>query len=377
MGRRFLNRTPDIIDDRIDVVMRGTMAATLGCARCHDHKFDPFTTKDYYGLYGIFSSSEEPKDLPEIAPSRDGKAREAYQKESGKLQRELEAFLKKKHAELLPPLKTRENLAKYLLAAQDLLEAGERELRRVSRKHGLRENIVARWGLLLKNTRGRKNPVFAPWHAYAKVPAGEFGVKAKLVMLAGKINPLVAKAFGAPPKSMKEVADRYAALLKKFDTKEKRKNPREEMLRGILRGPNAPVNIALKDVEALFNRADRNGIRGIRKKIDRLKVTHAGAPQGAQVLVDRKNPADAVIFLRGNSKARGAVVKRRFPEAFGGSDAAAFRDGSGRLQLAKSIASPENPLTARVMVNREWHHHFGAGLVVTPSAMQKTPSVVR
>ena len=188
-----------------------------------------------------------------------------------------------------------------------------------------------------------------------------------MVMLAGKINPLVAKAFGAPPKSMKEVADRYAALLKKFDTKEKRKNPREEMLRGILRGPNAPVNIALKDVEALFNRADRNGIRGIRKKIDRLKVTHAGAPQGAQVLVDRKNPADAVIFLRGNSKARGAVVKRRFPEAFGGSDAAAFRDGSGRLQLAKSIASPENPLTARVMVNRVWHHHFGAGLVVTPS----------
>ena len=61
LGRRFLNNINDIIDDRIDVVCRGTMALTVGCARCHDHKYDPIPAADYYSLYGVFRSSREPK----------------------------------------------------------------------------------------------------------------------------------------------------------------------------------------------------------------------------------------------------------------------------------------------------------------------------
>lgn len=64
LGRRFLNNKHDIIDDRIDVLTRGTMALTVTCARCHDHKFDPIPTADYYSLYGVFDSSNEPKDEP-------------------------------------------------------------------------------------------------------------------------------------------------------------------------------------------------------------------------------------------------------------------------------------------------------------------------
>jgi hypothetical protein len=64
LGRRFLNNTPDIIDDRIDVMSRGFMGLTVQCARCHDHKYDPIPTKDYYSLYGVFASSHEPKELP-------------------------------------------------------------------------------------------------------------------------------------------------------------------------------------------------------------------------------------------------------------------------------------------------------------------------
>ncbi|RYG23333.1 DUF1549 domain-containing protein, partial [bacterium] len=59
IGRRFLNSTPDIIDDRIDVTMRGFQGFTVACARCHDHKFDPIPTQDYYSLYAVFDSSEE------------------------------------------------------------------------------------------------------------------------------------------------------------------------------------------------------------------------------------------------------------------------------------------------------------------------------
>ena len=66
LGRRFINNTHDIIDDRIDVVFRGLMGLTVGCSRCHDHKYDPLSTRDYYGMYGMFASSEEKQedDLP-------------------------------------------------------------------------------------------------------------------------------------------------------------------------------------------------------------------------------------------------------------------------------------------------------------------------
>ncbi len=64
LGRRFLNNPHDIIDDRIDVVTRGMLGLTATCARCHDHKFDPIPTADYYSLYGVFASSDEPKNEP-------------------------------------------------------------------------------------------------------------------------------------------------------------------------------------------------------------------------------------------------------------------------------------------------------------------------
>lgn len=64
LGRRFLNNIHDIIDDRIDVVSRGMLGLTTTCARCHDHKFDPIPSADYYSLYGVFASSDEPKNEP-------------------------------------------------------------------------------------------------------------------------------------------------------------------------------------------------------------------------------------------------------------------------------------------------------------------------
>jgi hypothetical protein len=68
LGRRFLNNINDIIDDRLDVISRGTMALTVTCARCHDHKFDPIPTADYYSLYGVLRSSTEPKDHKNAMP---------------------------------------------------------------------------------------------------------------------------------------------------------------------------------------------------------------------------------------------------------------------------------------------------------------------
>ena len=100
LGRRFLNQTPDIIDDRIDVTMRGFEALTVGCARCHDHKFDPIPTRDYYSLYGVFASSTEPKELPIIGPSQDPAAAAAFDAELKKRKDAVAAFTEAHKAEL-------------------------------------------------------------------------------------------------------------------------------------------------------------------------------------------------------------------------------------------------------------------------------------
>jgi hypothetical protein len=83
-------------------------------------------------------------------------------------------------------------------------------------------------------------------------------------------------------------------------------------------------------------------------------------------LVDKDQPENVGVFIRGNARNRGEIQPRGFPEFFE-SFAPAVQQGSGRLELAEAIVHPNNPLTARVFVNRVWGHLFGEELVRTPS----------
>ncbi|HZR19430.1 MAG TPA: PSD1 and planctomycete cytochrome C domain-containing protein [Verrucomicrobiae bacterium] len=110
VGDRFMEMPNDIINDRIDVVTKGFLGLTVSCARCHDHKFDPIPTKDYYSLFGVFSSCVEPKFEPVIVKNLGGAEYEDYYKQRMALEQE-----------------------------KDTLEAKLRELRRNRDRDGLRQ----------------------------------------------------------------------------------------------------------------------------------------------------------------------------------------------------------------------------------------------
>jgi hypothetical protein len=110
----------------------------------------------------------------------------------------------------------------------------------------------------------------------------------------------------------------------------------------------------------------RNELEGLQKKnssseIPRAVVVQEGGPPGTP----HEGFQDAVVYLRGNHLKHGEKVPRGMPKVIAGPEPPVIREGSGRRELARWLASPANPLTARVMVNRLWQHHFGAGLVGT------------
>jgi hypothetical protein len=110
LGRRHLNNTEDIIADRIDVTSRGFMALTVACARCHDHKYDPIPTQDYYSFYGFFDSSQEPgpqsisiRAIAEPYEKHAAMVRDKQQAIEATIRAQVEA-LRKRQAELPKPV---------------------------------------------------------------------------------------------------------------------------------------------------------------------------------------------------------------------------------------------------------------------------------
>ena len=116
VGARFMGNIHDVIDDRIDVICRGLMSLTVTCARCHDHKFDPIPTQDYYSLHGVLASTVEPAIPPEAKESPRTVEYARFVQELTIRQRKLTDFVTAKHHELVESARRR--VVEYLLAAQ-------------------------------------------------------------------------------------------------------------------------------------------------------------------------------------------------------------------------------------------------------------------
>jgi hypothetical protein len=123
VGRQFENNFHDTLDDRIDVVTRGLMGLSVSCARCHDHKYDPIPTRDYYALHGVFASSVMPEELPTLGIAPDPKAHAEYLAKRKSLQEKLDNFIRRQEAVVLK--QHREQTAQYLLLSREPAKVAE------------------------------------------------------------------------------------------------------------------------------------------------------------------------------------------------------------------------------------------------------------
>ena len=351
VGRKYLER-PDVIDDRIDVVTRGLMGLTVACARCHDHKFDGVATEDYYALYGVLNNCFLPEELPMIGqpPASANK----FVAELGKLNDDVEALQKKARDT------TRRHLLEHIdqYAASAWLSESEDQLREA--------------GVITLPTDQFRGKYRQEWVEYWRsVPENVWVSKT----LAGLDK---AASFD----DRRAVAERFAAALKQAAVEYLEAASPPDPLVGLFSAVdqrraaavlifhvNAPYQFPFHRMRKLIKREDLLAIRKLKAAV----IAHnTKSPRGfdrAMVVKDRKQIEEPYVMIRGNVDRRGKTVPRRFPELLARQqkDYSQRCKGAGRLELANDIVSPDNPLTARVIVNRVWMHHFIKPLVGTTS----------
>ncbi len=277
----------DIVDDQINTVCRATMALTVACARCHDHKFDPIPTADYYALAGIFLSTEP-----------------------------LYGTIKQKYSntptDLLPIGAGAQAMHVAAEAYEKKIQAAEKTL--TAKKEELKKATAAQKLVTTKKAKVEK-------------------------LIATTVVSLPAADGESEVASAKDAANQ---------------SPAEDLDK---------INAELKKATALVKTLTGE-VKPLETQIAELKKNRPARPQYAMSVRDRTKPADTTIAIRGDFRSKGDVVPRGFLSLVKLEDTPKIPvKHSGRLELADWITNNKNPLTARVMVNRIWHHLFGCGIV--------------
>ncbi len=382
--------------DRVDAVGRGFLGLTIACARCHDHKTDPISSRDYYALAGVFLNTRY-KEYP-LVPAASVTAYETAEERLYREQKLLADVLEaeqKNNAALLT-----HKAAQYMMATWRVLGPERRDPERVADSDKLDPDLLARWLRFVQ-----KPPLHYPYLRDWQAMIAKKGDEDEAKTLADEFQSRLVDVHLA----MREIDEQNEIIRAKAlpGTKKKRraKRPNEFVtnddfcpgcsleLAGLPKEDGALwTDVYQRDLDAtalddMGNAEPRPGLLRItgnalmrelghdrRRAIEDLQksVSKARKELGVKFahvhgVEDVEEPHELRIHIRGDPFKLGDAVPRRFLDVLRPTDAPVqpFTRGSGRAELAESIVS--HPLTLRVIVNRVWKHHFGTGLVDTPS----------
>ena len=393
IGQRF-NNNDEIINDRIDAIGRGMLGLTLACSRCHDHKFDPVSMADYYALRGILVSCTEPQEGPIIAGDPNSPRYIEFVKQVQDLERKsYEGYYGLVRDLSNKVRKNSEVMALYMLTtegktgtltpekrkeASDLaakFKLNEREITEEFGRHFKpNDRILGPFAKLANNKETKEQFIetLTKKDKSSSLVINFLKTKETLPNEKESIAKLVGEFFNSIEPS---AASNYSIIA----------NPSVDastVNKELLEATTFPLPLVLAS-EISMERIKQEGAKFPMRlqgelgnkvffsKINELKLTFVGGPVRAMVLEDKPKPTNSPLYIRGNPPKAGEpsnIVPRRFIEILSpNQDPRPFSENdSGRLELAEAIASKDNPLTARVLVNRVWMHHFGEGLVKTP-----------
>jgi mono/diheme cytochrome c family protein len=374
-------------NERVDAVTRGMLGLTVGCARCHNHKYDPIAQTDYYKIVSIFANSAY-KEYPVESPA----AAAAYAKkdlEDAKLHADLRDYTTDLSKQLAGALSVQTSA--YLTAAWNVLGKPKKTVDEVSSKSQLDPELLQRWVDYLP--KDHTFPCLNDWKAMVASPDS---TEADAKVLGDAFQKLVLRVRAAQA-DIEEQNDVIRAknnvpkhrLLdakpSEFDTfdqfcpgceLELKALPADEAklyaelfisLSGEQEEKFKPGVIVftgwglMRRVGPQFQAYIESQQKQIADLDKELKDTTYPFVNGMD---DKPKVVDINLNIRGNPHSMGPVVQRGFITVLSPPDKQPYSDGSGRLQFANDIAS--HPLAARVIVNRVWDWHFGTGIVNTP-----------
>jgi hypothetical protein len=370
--------TYDVIDEQIDTLSKTFMGLTVSCARCHDHKFDPITTKDYYSLVSIFASTRNFEDIKPLVSKLHFEplvSKEVYGtyedhqeniKEKGlEIDAIVEMEVVRDAAQRLYP-----RLPDYMVAAWNVYQQGS-TLGDTARQEGLDEKILEAWVDYLKPGMEFR-PYLEKWHqangssvrALAEEYRKTFEASAlpwndKLREWAKELDMAVRDGKNLPdkPKFISKSAirpeDRF--FLEVSNSKDGRAEKH-----------TAPFALTKEERDSILTGESKESASLLRRELEELKKASPPAPPMACAVVEGEM-VDQRVFIRGAHSNPGEVVPKQFPVVLAGARQTPVTRGSGRKELGEWLTRPSHLLTSRVMVNRIWQWHFGEGLVRTPN----------
>ncbi len=337
--------------DRIDAVTRGFLGLTVACARCHDHKFDPITTRDYYALAGVFASTSY-REFP-LAPPDVVAQYEAAQQQIKDAEKRLNDWLSQQKAQL-----------GEMLAAQS-----ERYIE--GRAPDLNPLIAGRWKKLLEKP-DREHEMFDGW----REPGGPARLQELISSVIAEKKAIDEEKRAAlerskpnrgPKTRLPNGFETYDDFCPGCDVAVGRTQSRDryKVWEDLFRSPGGVLTFTDAEFEPMLSGEWKRQLDFLRAEVDRLKKAAPPPYPFLHAAADREDPKNLKIALKGDPYRLGEETPRRFLEVLTPGVPPAWRSGSGRLELAEAIVA--QPLAARVAANRIWMKMTGRGLVTSAS----------